>query len=77
MLDSDEVCERLRRDLSWLAEHGVEVTQFGPDHMTGKVRIYLARYSAQAHRVLAGRYGSAVVVDSQPRRWRFTRQLRN
>lgn len=55
-----------------LAQQGIELSQFGPDPVTGKVRIYLARYNELAEKVLTDRYGSAVVVDTESRRFRFT-----
>jgi AcrR family transcriptional regulator len=70
--ENTAVCERLRADREWLATQGVELSQFGPDPVSGKVRIYLARYSETAHQALEGRYGSAVVVDTESRQWRFT-----
>jgi hypothetical protein len=70
--ESSAVCERLRADREWLATQGVGLSQFGPDPVSGKVRIYLARYSEAAHQALLGRYGSTVVVDTEPRQWRRT-----
>jgi hypothetical protein len=70
--ESRAVRERLRADLAWLASQGVEVSQFGPDPISGKVRVYLAHYSEAAEQVLIERYGTAIVVDTESRRFRFT-----
>jgi hypothetical protein len=67
-----EVCARLRADRTWLVAQGIELTQFGPDTESGKVRVYLARYSDAARQLLADRYGSAIIVDEESRNWRFT-----
>ncbi len=41
--------------------------------VSGKVRIYLAHYSAEARQVLIDRYGEEdIVVDTESRRFRFT-----
>jgi hypothetical protein len=64
---------QLSADTVWLAEHGAELSQWGPDHASGKVRVYLARYSEEARQVLIDRYGEEdIVVDTEPRQWRFT-----
>src|SRR6185312_8898264 len=47
----------------WLADHGVELRQWGPDPVTGKVEIFLARYSAASRRLLMARYGPAIEVS--------------
>jgi hypothetical protein len=69
------IMERLRADREWLAEQGVQLGQYGPDPVAGKVRVYLAHYSEDAHRVLAQRYGQDIIVDTQSRQWRFTAAL--
>jgi hypothetical protein len=66
------VMERLNADREWLAEQGVQLSQWGPDPVAGKVRVYLAHYSEDARRVLVQRYGQDIVVDTQSRRWRVT-----
>ncbi len=64
---------RLNADREWLAAQGIELTQFGPDPAaTGKVRVYLARYTEQARQLLDGRYGSSIVVATESRSWRFS-----
>ncbi len=63
---------RLSADLDWLAGQGVQLTQWGPDPASGKVRVYVARLSEAGRQLLAERYGSAIVVDTEPRQWRFT-----
>jgi hypothetical protein len=66
------VIERLRADHEWLAEQGVQLGQWGPDPVAGKVGVYLAHYSEDARRVLVQRYGEDITVDTQSRQWRFT-----
>jgi hypothetical protein len=63
---------RLSADREWLAGHGIQLSQFGPDPVSGKVRVYLAHFTELGRDLLIGRYGSAIVVDAQPRQWRFT-----
>jgi hypothetical protein len=68
-----EIMRRLAADSVWLAEQGAELGQWGPDQASGKVRIYLARYSEEARQLLTDRYGDQdIVVDTDSRRWRFT-----
>jgi hypothetical protein len=65
--------ERLNADRDWLASQGIELTQWGPDPDSGRIRVYLAHITEAARQLLAERYGSAVVVDTESRQWRFTR----
>lgn len=60
---------RLAADRQWLAEQGIRLSQSGPEPGSGKVRVYLERYSDEARRVLADRYGPEVIVDTESRRW--------
>ena len=66
------IMERLRTDREWLAEQGIQLSQYGPEPGSGKVRVYLEHYSDDARRVLVGRYGQDIVVDTQSRQWRFS-----
>jgi hypothetical protein len=66
------IMERLSADREWLAERGIQFSQYGPDPCSGKVRVYLEHDSDDARQVLADRYGQGIVVDTQSRRWRFT-----
>jgi hypothetical protein len=66
------IMERLRADRGWLAEQGVQLSQWGPDPGSGKVRVYLAHYNEDARRVLVQRYGQDVIVDAESRQWRVT-----
>lgn len=50
-------------DERWLAAHGVDLRQWGPDPATGKVEVFLARYSAASRRLLVSRYGPDVEVS--------------
>jgi hypothetical protein len=61
--------ERLRADRDWLAGQGVPLSQWGPDPDSGKIRIYLARFTEAARQLLSERYGSAIVVDTESRLW--------
>lgn len=63
--------ERLRRDREWLADQGVELSQFGPDAESGRVKIYLTHYSDEARQLLIERYGSDIVVSTESRSWSF------
>jgi hypothetical protein len=66
------IMERLRADREWLAEQGVQLSQWGPDPGSGKVRVYLQHYSDDARQVLVDRYGQDIEVDTQSRQWRST-----
>jgi hypothetical protein len=63
---------RLNADRDWLAARGIELTQYGPDPGSGKVRVYLARYTEEARQLLDARYGPAIVVATESRNWRFS-----
>ena len=63
---------RLRADREWFAAQGIELAQFGPDPDSGKVQVYLAHRSERARQLLADRYGPAIVVAEEARRWRFS-----
>jgi hypothetical protein len=62
--------ERLNADREWLSGQGTRLSQWGPDPHSGKVTVYLARFTEAARQLLAGRYGSAIVVDTESRQWR-------
>jgi hypothetical protein len=66
------IMDRLRADQEWLADHGVQLSQWGPDAVSGKVRVYLARFTESERDLLIERYGSAIVVDTESRQWRFS-----
>lgn len=59
------VTDRIHADQADLASQGVELTEWGPDAASGKVKIYLTRYSDAARGLLQDRYGSDVVVATQ------------
>ena len=61
--------QRLEGDHPRLAEQGILLSQWGPEPGSDKVRVYLQRYSDHACQVLAERYGSGVIVDTESRRW--------
>ena len=60
---------RIADDQDYLAMHGIQLSQWGPDVRSGKTKIYLTHYTPAAARVLYARYGCAVVVatTSEPR----------
>jgi len=68
--EHEAIMERLRADRDWLAGQGIQLSQWGPDPDSGKVRVYLANFSEAARQLLAERYGSAIVVDTESRQWR-------
>jgi hypothetical protein len=68
--EHDAIMDRLSADHDLLASLGVELSQWGPDPDSGKVRVYLAHFTEAARQLLAERYGSAVIVDTESRRWR-------
>ena len=68
--------ERLNADYAWLASQGVVLSQLAPEPDSGKVRVYLARFTEAAGQLLTERYGSAIVVDTESRQWRSTRSNR-
>jgi hypothetical protein len=61
--------ERLRADADWLAGPGIQLSQCRPDPDSGKVRVYLAHFTKGARQLLEERYGSAIVVATESRRW--------
>ena len=65
------IMERLWADREWLAQQGIQLSQLGPDPGSGKVRVYLQRYSDDARQVLVHRYGQDIIVDTESRRWGF------
>ena len=60
---------RLEVDRPWLADQGVHLSQWGPDPETGKVKVYLAKFTDAARDLLIQRYGDSIVVGTQSRRW--------
>jgi hypothetical protein len=66
------IMERLSADHEWLAGQGIQLSQWGPDPGSGKVRVYLAHHSDDARQVLVSRYGQDLVVDTESRQWRFS-----
>jgi hypothetical protein len=64
-----EIMDRLQADAESLAELGIRLTQIGPDRESGKVHVYLARYSGEAHQLLEDRYGDDIIVKTESRMW--------
>jgi hypothetical protein len=54
--------EQIGADQNWLAERGVYLSQWGPDAVSGKVKVHLTNYTGAARRILLNRYGDAIVV---------------
>jgi hypothetical protein len=63
---------RLRADQDWLTRQGVQLSQWGPDPVSDKVKVYLAHFTEDARDLLVELYGAAIVVSTEPRRWHFT-----
>jgi hypothetical protein len=61
------ITEKIAADSEWLAGRGVELAQWGPDPVSGKVKVYLTHYTDAARQVLVDRYGDAIVVDPKSR----------
>jgi hypothetical protein len=57
------ITERIDADARSLARQGVELSQWGPDWCSGKVKVYLTHYSRAAARILTAAYGSAIIVS--------------
>lgn len=57
------ITNRIFADQKDLAAKGIELTQWGPDPSSGKVKIYLTHYSNAARRALLARYGKDIVVS--------------
>jgi hypothetical protein len=53
---------RIASDQRYLQRHGASLTQWGPDSVTGKTRVYLTHYTKMAARFLSNRYGNAIEV---------------
>jgi hypothetical protein len=70
--EPEAIMEQLRADHGWLASQGAVLSQWGPDPGSGKVRVYLVHFTEAAQQLLSERYGSAIVVDTESRQWRFT-----
>ena len=63
---------RLCADRDWLARQGADLAQWGPDPVSGKMKVYLAHFTEDARDLLVGLYGAAVVVSTESVQWRFT-----
>lgn len=48
-----------------LQRMGIRITQWGPDSVSGKLRIYLTHYSRAAARALYNRYGQGILVSTR------------
>jgi hypothetical protein len=70
--ETGAITDRLRADRAWLARRGIELIQWGPDPASGKVKVYLSHYDDAARQVLLDRYGTAIIVSTESRSWRFT-----
>ena len=51
---------------------GADLAQWGPDPVSGKMKVYLAHFTEDARDLLVGLYGAAVVVSTESVQWRFT-----
>jgi hypothetical protein len=72
---NERLSARIFADQRALGRLGIQLTQWGPDSVTRKTRIYLTHYTRQAAQVLRARYGSDIEVApfSEPRPGRFAR----
>jgi hypothetical protein len=63
------ITRRIGLDQRALAREGVELTMWGPDPCSGKIKIYLTHYSRAAARILITAYGNDIIVShrSMPR----------
>lgn len=59
------VTHQIGLDQRGLAREGVQLTQWGPDPCSGKVKVYLTHYSRAAARVLVSTYGNDIIVSRQ------------
>jgi hypothetical protein len=59
---NEAVTARIASDQQYLAGHGVQLAQWGPDSITNRVMVHLVRYSAATAAVVRARYGCAVIV---------------
>jgi hypothetical protein len=59
------ITDRIHAEQAILASAGAELTEWGPDAASGKVKVYLTHYSDAARRLVQARYGSDVVVATQ------------
>jgi hypothetical protein len=57
--------EQITADQDWLTEHGVYLAQWGPDVVSGKVKVHVTQYGDAVRRVLVNRYGDAIVVSPE------------
>jgi hypothetical protein len=44
----------------------VYLAQWGPDAVSGKLKVHVAHYTDAVRRVLVNRYGDAIVVSPKP-----------
>jgi len=56
------ITNQIFADQKDLAARGIELTQWGPDPVSGKVKVYLTHYSNAARRALTARYGQDIEV---------------
>jgi hypothetical protein len=66
---------RLRADRDWLARQGAGLSQWGPDPVSGKAKVYLAHFTEDARDLLIELYGAAIVVSAESVQWRFTETI--
>jgi hypothetical protein len=55
--------DRIGLDQRALAREGVQLTQWGPDPCSGKVKVYLTHYSRAAAKILISKYGNDVIIS--------------
>jgi hypothetical protein len=59
---NEALSSRLDSDQPYLSRHGILLTEWEPDSMTGKIKVYLRHYTARAAQAMYARYGCAISV---------------
>ena len=59
---NEALSARIRSDQSYLSHHGIQLTEWEPDSISGKIKVYLTHYTARAAYAVYARYGCAVTV---------------
>jgi hypothetical protein len=59
---NEALSAHLDSDQPYLSRRGILLTEWEPDSMTGKIKVYLRHYSARAAQAMYARYGCAISV---------------
>jgi hypothetical protein len=60
----DSIRDRIKADVDYWAARGIQLSMWGPDLVTDKVRVVLAHYTPSDARAIIARYGAAWVTVS-------------